>query len=93
MDNTSPESGQPRKNRVPFDNELIVDLVFDDSNSSNKITPRTPEELRISEQLRDRYRRALAEHEEMNRQSRIDAAKPHPDPSADSSDSGPTNGS
>lgn len=93
MDNTSPNSGQPRKKRDPFDDDRVVDFVLDDSNSSRQITPRSPEDLRISERLRDRYLAWEAEAEEIKRQERESSEKPHPDPSADSSASGPTSGS
>ena len=96
MDNTSPDPGQPRKKRVPSYDELVVDFVMDDTNSTLEKPPYAPLSPKAQKQVdewRARYRAWEAEHEEIKRQEREDAAKPHPDPSDDSSASGPTSGS
>ena len=94
MDNASPNSGLPRKKRSRYD-DLIVDLVLDDSNSFRAkppYAPRSPGHQRFLEEARDRYLAWEAEQDEIDRQTDADSPKPHPDPSADSSDSAPTIG-
>ena len=56
---------------------------------SSEIVPHSPEVLRAALALRDQYLRNLERSKELRRQR----SKPHPDASADSSDSAPTNGS
>ena len=95
MDNTSPNSDQPRKKRSRYD-DMVVDLVLDDSNSTRgkpPYPPRSPSHQKFMEEARDRYLAWKAEQDEIDRKAAADAAKPHPDPSDDSSASGPTSGS
>jgi hypothetical protein len=95
MDNASPDSGQPRKNRLPSD-DRIVDFVLDDTNSilaKPPYAPLSPTAQKQVDEWRARYRAWEAEYEEIQRQEREDAEKPHPDPNADSSAPGPTSGS
>jgi hypothetical protein len=92
MDTSSPDPGQPRKKRAPLYDELVVDFVMDDTNSTLSKPPYAPLSPNAQKQVdewRARYRAWEAEAEEIQRQEREDSEKPHPDSSA----SGPTSGS
>lgn len=96
MDNTSPDPGQPWKKNVSRYDDLVVDFVMDDTNSTLSKPPYAPLSPNAQKQVdewRARYRAWEAEYQEIKRQEREGAEKPHPDPSDDSNASGPTSGS